>query len=126
MSIKLIVPLGGKYDLLSALCGQSTTKCPNLRKLAVISSVFITAKYKEIIIILYITIVAKKILPSSISGGRPPTKTLRENRSLGSLSKQTMVIKSMKTKNDLDLLDIGKSLNNDSVSFPVKNGDFPN
>ena len=47
-------------------------------------------------------------LPSSISGGRPPTKTLRENRSLGSV------------------LDMGNSLNNDSVSFPVKNGDFPN
>lgn len=32
------LPLGGKYDLLSALWGQSTTRGPNLRKLAVISS----------------------------------------------------------------------------------------
>lgn len=31
-------PFGGKYDLLSALWGQSTTNWPNLRKLAVISS----------------------------------------------------------------------------------------
>ena len=31
-------PLGGKYDLLSALWGQSTNRWPNRRKLAVISS----------------------------------------------------------------------------------------
>ena len=28
------LPLGGKYDLLSALCGQSTVKLPNRQKLA--------------------------------------------------------------------------------------------
>ena len=33
-----LLPFGGKYDLLSALCGQSTTRGPNLRKAAVISS----------------------------------------------------------------------------------------
>lgn len=49
-------PLGGKYDLLSALCGQSTTSGPNLLKLTVISS-------------------------SSMSGGRPPTNTFLENLS---------------------------------------------
>ena len=32
------LPLGGKYDLLSALCGQSTTSGPNLLNAAVISS----------------------------------------------------------------------------------------
>lgn len=32
------LPLGGKYDLLSALCGQSTTKGPKRLKLALISS----------------------------------------------------------------------------------------
>ena len=47
------------YTLLSALCGQSTDKLPNRLKLALISS-------------------------SSISGGRPPTNTLREKRSLDS------------------------------------------
>lgn len=34
----IILPLGGKYDLLSALCGQSTTTGPNFLKLADISS----------------------------------------------------------------------------------------
>ncbi|KAH9424399.1 hypothetical protein DERP_004583 [Dermatophagoides pteronyssinus] len=38
---------------------------------------------------------------SKTGSGRPPTKTLRENRSLGSV------------------LDMGNSLNNDSVSFPI-------
>ena len=38
-----LLPLGGKYDLDSALCGQSTTKGPNLLNAAVISS----AKKKE-------------------------------------------------------------------------------
>ena len=32
-------PFGGKYDLLSALWGQSTVRGPNLQKLAWISSI---------------------------------------------------------------------------------------
>ena len=41
------IPFGGKYDLLSALCGQSTTSGPNLLNAAVISS----EKHKKLSII---------------------------------------------------------------------------
>lgn len=78
-------PFGGKYDFDSALCGQSTTSGPKRRNDEVISSVSKErrkTKCPSIMIYDLTLIVHTFCLPSSMSGGSPPTNTFREKRSV--------------------------------------------
>lgn len=116
-------PFGGKYDLLSALCGQSTTNGPKRRKLAVISSASgkVANNHWQ----------AVSHLPAYLHQYQAEVRQQRLFLSTAPCGQCLLMKRTINTTGegfagyDLKLLCEVKSASKLSVSLPVKKGDFP-